>query len=448
MDSVSLEKSPPYQCDMDQHVEKGEGQVTHESFKRVYSVWTASAYQVLMMASWTCNIVLYGTVFDIGGPMMLIYSTAQIIAAIVQLRYPDYIPTSWQIWLIYSAILLISVLFCLSQKHLPAISLLGAVLTFGGGIAWAVTFLVRANKHDATFVFNHLINQSGYTSTGWVGLMSFYTPVYALYGTDGILHITEEIHNPEKNAPRAMILSMIFSGITSLMGAVVMGFCSGDWESYIESEMLKLVDSLPFIPWFVEVLGSVAGASVLVVVVIVFLNFLITVGINTAASRMAWGMATDNALPFSNVFVRISPKWESPIYTILLTVAAELAIGLVVFGSNYAFQAIVSLGGVAIQIGYLTPVLMAFDKLIIRGRSALPPSQYFNLGKFGLVVNITSVCWSSLIIVILLFPLYVPVTSNNIYDMNWAIVMCGGLIILVTVDWLLRGRFHYTVPEE
>jgi choline transport protein len=108
---------------------------------------------------------------------------------------------SWQIWLIYSAILLISVLFCLSQKHLPAISLLGAILTFGGGIAWAVTFLVRANKHDATFVFNHLINQSGYTSTGWVGLMSFYTPVYALYGTDGILHITEEIHNPEKNAP-------------------------------------------------------------------------------------------------------------------------------------------------------------------------------------------------------------------------------------------------------
>lgn len=36
---------------------------------------TASAYQVLMMASWTCNIVLYSTVFDLGGPMMLVYST-------------------------------------------------------------------------------------------------------------------------------------------------------------------------------------------------------------------------------------------------------------------------------------------------------------------------------------------------------------------------------------
>jgi amino acid transporter len=49
---------------------------------------------------------------------------------------------------------------------------------------------------------------------------------------------------------------------------------------------------------------------------------------------MAWGMATDNALPFSNIFVRISPKWESPIYTILLTVAAELAIGVLEFPGN------------------------------------------------------------------------------------------------------------------
>ncbi|KAJ4245838.1 hypothetical protein NW757_009693 [Fusarium falciforme] len=48
---------------------------SHETLHRVYNTWTASAYQVLMMASWTCNVVLYSTVFDVGGPMMLIYST-------------------------------------------------------------------------------------------------------------------------------------------------------------------------------------------------------------------------------------------------------------------------------------------------------------------------------------------------------------------------------------
>lgn len=57
-------------------------------------------------------------------------------------------------------------------------------------------------------------------------------------------------------------------------------------------------------------------------------SFLITVGLNTAASRLAWGMARDNALPFSNVFVRINHKVQTPVNTILLTSAAQLIIGI------------------------------------------------------------------------------------------------------------------------
>lgn len=33
-----------------------------------------------------------------------------------------------------------------------------------------------------------------------------------------------------------MVYSMIFSGITSVMGALVMAFCAGDWETYMVSE--------------------------------------------------------------------------------------------------------------------------------------------------------------------------------------------------------------------
>lgn len=31
--------------------------------------------------------------------------------------------------------------------------------------------------------------------------MSFYTPIYALYSTDGILHITEEMKDASRTAP-------------------------------------------------------------------------------------------------------------------------------------------------------------------------------------------------------------------------------------------------------
>ena len=79
--------------------------------------------------------------------------------------------------------------------------MLGGIITLGGGIAWAASFLALAPKHTARFVFTQFINNSGYTSKGWVGIMSFYTPIYALYGTDGILHIAEEMRDAERSAP-------------------------------------------------------------------------------------------------------------------------------------------------------------------------------------------------------------------------------------------------------
>lgn len=75
---------------------------------------------------------------------------------------------------------------------------------------------------------------------------------------------------------------MVFSGITSLMGALVMAFCSGNWEAYMESEYgfgpntsglsANITPSFPFLNWFVDVLDSSAGGSALVIVVIVLLK--------------------------------------------------------------------------------------------------------------------------------------------------------------------------------
>ncbi|RKL12983.1 hypothetical protein BFJ68_g7365 [Fusarium oxysporum] len=495
-------------------VPKSQHNESHETLRRVYNTWTgtyrapellliayidlwvyllASAYQVLMMASWTCNVVLYSTVFDVGGPMMLIYSTiivtfgqclmmsslaelcsewpyaggqhirrflsylvgwvvllgeiataagcamnsAQITAAIIELHHPGFHAASWNTYLIYMALTILSLAFCFSQRHLPAIAVLGGVITLGGGLAWAISFLALAPKQTARFVFTEFVNNSGYHVSAWVGVMSFYTPIYALYGTDGILHIAEEMRDAPKSAPRAMVYSMVFSGITSLMGALVMAFCSGNWEAYMESDF-------PFLNWFVDVLDSSAGGSALVIVVIVLLNFLITVGINTAGSRLAWGMAGDHALPLSNFFAKVNQSVHTPLNALLFIITAELTIGLVLFGSDYAFQIIVSLGGVAIQFGYLIPILM----LLIRGRSALPTDRQFKLNSFGYIVNVAAVCWSSLVIIILFFPLYVPITANNLVDMNWAVVIFAGLVVFIIVDWMFRGRHHYVISDE
>jgi choline transport protein len=75
-------------------------------------------------------------------------------------------------------------------------------------VAWAISFGVMAPKHDASFVFKLFLNNSGYTSSAWVFIMSFYTPMYGLYGTDGMMHLVEEMRDASKQAPVSSTLHL------------------------------------------------------------------------------------------------------------------------------------------------------------------------------------------------------------------------------------------------
>ena len=109
-------------------------------------------------------------------------------------------------------------------------------------------------------------------------------------------------------------------------------------------------------------------------------------------------MARDTAFPFSSWFAKISDRFDIPLRTLTGVLVIDLILGLIVLGSDYGFQAVVSCGGICFQIGYTVPIVV----LLIRGRKVLPPHPNFDLGRFGYAINIISVCWSSLIIVMLL----------------------------------------------
>ena len=73
------------------------------------------------------------------------------------------------------------------------------------------------------------------------------------------------------------------------------------------------------------------------------------------------------------------------------------------------FQAVVSCGGICFQIGFTVPIVV----LLVQAWKILPPHPNFDLGRFGLVVNIASVLWSGLIIVMLLYGSCFLLSSPN-----------------------------------
>ncbi|RVX66689.1 hypothetical protein B0A52_09502 [Exophiala mesophila] len=466
--------------------------------KRVYNFWTLCAYQIMISCSWSCLVVLYSTIFDVGGPFCLIWGTlfvavgqtllmmslaeycsiwptaggqqyytqavatgrfrpvlsylvgwavlvgeistgsscavnsAAIVASFVEVTHPDLVWQRWMTWLIYSGFLIAPILINLRQTWLPAMNLFGAIFTIAGGLAWAIVFGIMAPKHDASFIFTKFVNNSGYTSNGWVFIMSFYSPMYGLYGTDGMMHLVEEMRNASKEAPRVMVWSMLFCSVTSWLAALLLLWTAGNYEDYI-------LEYQPYMNWFMDVTGSVYGGGVFCAIIMMGLNFFIIVGTNNAGSRLAWSMARDKAFPYSDYFAHVSTRFHIPLRTMVAILCIDLVIGLILLGNDLAFESIISGGGVTLQVGYVTPVII----VLIRGRKILPPRPHFDLGRWGYAVNIISVCWSLLIITMYLCPLYVPVTIATIDYMNWSCLIVGATILFPGIYWVWRARHRY-----
>jgi amino acid transporter len=116
-------------------------------------------------------------------------------------------------------------------------------------------------------------------------------------------------------------------------------------------------------------------------------------------------------------------------------------IGLLNIGSTTAFNAIVSLGTVALYISYLMPIVLIFYRRIARSSSLLYGP--FRLGKLGIAINLVSIVYTVYVSIFLLFPPYQPVTAQN---MNYAPVVLGGVLILSAVWWFIKGKNEFIGP--
>lgn len=95
---------------------------------------------------------------------------------------------------------------------------------------------------------------------------------------------------------------------------------------------------------------------------------------------------------------------------------------------------------VGLYTSYLIPVLLHAKRRLTGPRLKYGP---FQLGKFGLPLNIFAIIYSVFIVVFLFFPPYQPVTAQN---MNYACVVFGAVVLFSVFWWFVRGRRVYHGP--
>ncbi|KAI7973668.1 hypothetical protein EIK77_004274 [Talaromyces pinophilus] len=188
---------------------------------------------------------------------------------------------------------------------------------------------------------------------------------------------------------------------------------------------------LPLAELFYQATQSAGGAFGLTFILFIALGPCV-ISSQLSTSRVLWAFARDGAMPFSDVWAKVSKRFGIPFNAQLLVAAANAALGCLYLGSSTAFNSMLGAAVTINNVAYLIPIATN----MIMGRTGMHKGV-FHMGKWGWLINGVTVAWLLFAIVFFSFPYSMPVTVQN---MNYTCVVVGGLPILILVWWFVGSK--------
>jgi amino acid transporter len=243
--------------------------------------------------------------------------------------------------------------------------------------------------------------------------------------------MAEECSNAGSVVPRAMVGAYSIMGTGSFITLCVYSACFVDY-SVLEAPY-------PFLQVFVTSTGSVNGAVALASIIIICI-FLSVLNFTAATSRQIFAFARDDGFPFRNWIAKVNHKSGSPENALTVVFLFVVLITLIVLGSSVAFQAIISLGVLALAFTNELSILC----LVWRRLYGAPlPSYTWSLGRAGLPINIAGSVYGFYLMFFAVIPPEYPVTAANF---NWSLVMFITVMGFATIYYLLFAKRVYEGP--
>ncbi|RVX66394.1 hypothetical protein B0A52_09624 [Exophiala mesophila] len=359
---------------------------------------------------------------------------AQIIMNLASFYNPDFEGTQWQTYLVYVGLCFIAVAVVIYlPRQIPKAEIVFFSASILGFVVFFITVLARSDtKQSARTVFVEWNNQTGW-GDGTAFLLGVGACMYTFLATDGATHVAEEMPNPGKGVPQAMGLTMIIGITTSFLWTMAFLFSSSDLEEVSLSY-------LPILTVYYQALRSQDGAAFFAIWLF-FIYYGATITCFVTAGRLTWAFARDNGLPYSKLIAKTHPTLKVPANATIATAVFCILYGLIYIGSTTAFNSFISLAILGLNVTYVIPQAI----VVIRGRDKVLPKRAFNLGPImGPFCNIFSTLWISLYTVLFCFPVFLPVT---VQDMNYVSVVLVGVVLFILVTWWAGKRHTFVGPK-
>ena len=241
-------------------------------------------------------------------------------------------------------------------------------------------------------------------------------PAYVMYGFDTAGSLAEETSDPRRRAPRAILMAL---GAAGVVGMLLLLFALMSAKDLHNAALTS--NGLPYL--VKSVLGNTLGDILLWDVVLSI--SVCCLAIHTAAIRMMFSMARDNALPGSNYLAKVSEKSRTPVVPAVIVGVLAMLILLVNINQPKIFTVVTGIAIVMIYLAYLCVTVPLLRRRTSGWQGVARAEGLFSMGGAGTIVNVLAVAYGAFMAINIGWP------RNQIYGSgNY---MWGGLIFIVGV---------------
>ncbi|KAJ9203883.1 hypothetical protein DTO166G4_6857 [Paecilomyces variotii] len=365
------------------------------------------------------------------------FGFASLLSAVVSMYHPDWSANSWQLLLIFYAVILSSFVICtFGNRFLPMVDIICAAWTAISIVIILIALSVKADvgRHSAGWALGHYDT----SFSGWGGFTFFIgllPPAYTFSAIGMVSSMAEECANPAVKVPQAISLCVPVGGFAGFFFILPICFTMPPLAELINAPAGQVI---PYI--FSRVMGSPGGGLGLMFLVLVIVLFC-SISITVAASRTTWAFARDGALPLSSVWARVDKRLGVPVWALVLLTVIQMLLGLINLGSSSAFTAFVSVGVIALAASYAIPITLS----LIQRRREVSRARW-NCGNIiGPIVNVIAIAWICFELVLFSMPTALPVTNVS---MNYASVVFAGFMAIAAGWYIISARKTYKGPPE
>ena len=318
-------------------------------------------------------------------------------------------------------------------KTLARVAKIGLAAELIGVIAVGVYLLVFERKQDFGIFFNSMgVEGNGSYLTAFLG--AALAGLFLFYGFEACGDVAEEVENPARRIPIAMIMTILVGGVSGVLafGGYVMAA-----PNLADIVAGKDADPIPKI--LSAALGDVGAKIFLVVALTAFLSCVLS--LQAAASRLLFSFARDGMIPGHRWLAKVTDGTKVPANALIVACSIPLLLCVLIYiGPDALLVQITSFAVLGIYVAFQSVVLASLRQRIKGWRPAGP----FSLGRFGFAVNVAALLYGIASMILLAMP-----GSSGDFFSDWivliglAIVGGSGALYL----FIARPDRHSDAPE-